>query len=418
MMLTRFGASTGAVLLSVALIAGCTANTESSDSVEGATPPPQAELSDVTLYVFGYDAGVEQWAADTSAAFDELDLGYGLEITVVPANDLQQTLTTRLQGGKPPDISSAPTAWVPSFAANLRDLQGIVSDEISGGFPDSVASQASFGGKLLAAPYGTSTRALYYNADFLTAAGYDSPPATWDELIEMAGAAKEANGLNAGFSVQGMGNETFAAWFPYVYWSFGGDFGTGESIEIEPAACEAGLEVLNDIANGAKVAQPDLTASDIVTIQDSVASGQSAMTISGPWFLGGVADMPVEVAPVPAGSTQSTLAVADAWISFSEGAATDEQVGAVIDFLLSVEQIIPFLQGRGFMPSLERDFSDPAFNTGPITTFITALETAKFVPLSEQWAQLQVTGESEMQLMYLGEKEPEAVCQTLINSLG
>ena len=418
MMLRRFGASAGAMLLSVALIAGCATETESTDSGNEAAPAPQADLGDVTLYIFGYDPGVEQWATDTSAAFEALNLGYGLEITVVPANELQQTLTTRLQGGTPPDISSAPTAWVPSFADNLRDLQGIVSEEISGGFPDSVAAQASFGGKLVAVPYGTSTRALYYNADHLAAAGFDAPPATWDELIEIATAAKATNGLDAGFSIQGMGNETFAAWFPYVYWSFGGDFGTGDTITIDAAACQAGLEVLNDIVNGAQVAQPNLTASDIVNIQDSVAGGQSAMTISGPWFLGGVADLPVEVAPVPAGTTQSTLAVADAWISFTDGAATDEQVGTVLDFLLSAEQVIPFLQGRGFMPSLERDFSDPAFNSGSIATFIAALETAKFVPLSEQWAQLQVLGESEMQLMYLGEKTPEAVCTTLIDSLG
>jgi multiple sugar transport system substrate-binding protein len=418
MMLRRFGASTGALLLSVALIAGCAAESGSSDPAGDAAPAPQAALEDVTLYIFGYDPGVEQWAADTSAAFDELGLGYALKITVVPANELQQTLTTRLQGGSPPDISSAPTAWVPSFAANLRDLQGIISDEIATGFPDSVASQASFGGKLLAAPYGTSTRALYYNADFLAEAGFTGPPATWDELIDMAAKAKASNDLSAGFSIQGMGNETFAAWFPYVYWSFGGDFGSGDTIEIDATACEAGLDVLNKIVNEAKVAQPNLTASDIVNIQDSVAGGQSAMTISGPWFLGGVADMPVGVAPVPAGTTQSTLAVADAWISFTDGAATDEQVGTVIDFLLSAEQVIPFLQGRGFMPSLERDFSNPAFNSGPIATFIAALETAKFVPLSEQWAQLQVLGESEMQLMYLGEKTPQAVCTTLIESLG
>jgi multiple sugar transport system substrate-binding protein len=417
MMFRKFGASAGAILLSVALVAGCASGAETDSSTGGAAPAPQGGLEDVTLYIFGYDPGVEEWAAETSAAFGDLNLGYGLNITVVPANELQQTLTTRLQGGSPPDISSAPTAWVPSFADSLRNLEGIVSPEISGGFPESVASQASFGGKLLAVPYGTSTRALYYNADFLSAAGINSAPQTWAELIEAAAAAKEANGLDAGISIQGMGNETFAAWFPYVYWSFGGDFGTGDTIEINPAACKAGLEVLNEIVNGAQVAQPNLTASDIVNIQDSVASGQSAMTISGPWFLGGVADMPVEVAPVPAGTTQSTLAVADAWISFTGGSATDDQVGTVLDFLLSAEQVIPFLLNRGFMPSLERDFSDPAFSTGSIATFIAALESARFVPLSEQWAQLQVTGESEMQLMYLGEKSPEAVCTTLIESL-
>jgi len=375
------------------------------------------ETPDVSIYVFGYDSGMDQWVEDTTAAFDDLDLGYSLDITVVPPNDLQQTLTTRLQGGTPPDITSAPTAWIPAYADSLRDLSTILSPDLAEGFAPTVEEQATFDDRLVAAPYGTSTRALYYNKDLFAAAGIDEPPATWDELISDAQAVKASSGLDAGIGVQGTGNETFAAWFPYVYWSFGGDFGTGDTIELDPDACLSGLEVLDDIVRGSAVSQPNPTSSDLTDIQDSFASGQTAMTISGPWLLGSLGDLSAGVAPIPAGSTQSTLAVADAWTSFAGSTASDEQVGQVLDFLLSSDVEIPFLQGRGFLPSLERDFTDPAFQGEEFAPFVQALDTAKFAPLSDQWAQFQVTGESAMQSLYVGDQTPEQVCATLADSL-
>lgn len=395
----KYIAVASAALLGAGLLTSCSA----SDG---------GQAESVELYVFGYDAAIDAWAESTSAAFNDLDKGYELNITVVPANDLQQTLTTRLQGGNPPDISSSPTAWIPSFADSLRDMSTILTPETAEGFEPTIAEQATYDGKLVAAPYGTSTRGLYYNADLI-----DGPPATWDDLIAAAKAAKAAGGLDSGFAIQGTGNETFAAWFPYVYWSNGGDFGSGDTIEIDPQKCEVSMQLLQDmVLDGVTQANP--TSSDLPDIQDKFISGATAMTISGPWLLGSLADVNFGVAPLPKGTTQSTLAVADAWASFTGGKASDEQVGEVLEFLLSADVEVPFLQERGFLPSLTRDFADPYFQTDELKPFVDALPTAKFAPLSDQWAQLQALGETEMQSLYLGESTPEAVCTNLIDSLG
>ena len=141
------------------------------------------------------------------------------------------------------------------------------------------------------------------------------------------------------------------------------------------------------------------------------------MTISGPWVLGALTDINAGVAAIPAGTTQSTLAVADAWTSFQGSSASDEQVGKVLDFLFSTEIEVPFVKDRGFLPSLTRDFADSYFQSEELKLFVDALSTAKFVPMSDQWAQMQVIGETEMQAMYLGEATPEQVCTTLSDSL-
>jgi multiple sugar transport system substrate-binding protein len=405
MRMRKYVAVASAALLGAGLLTSCSGQTG-------------GDASAVELYVFGYDAGVDAWADETSAAFDALDLGYTLNITVVPANDLQQTLTTRLQGGTPPDISSSPTAWLPSFAGSLRDLSGVLSAETADGIDPTVAAQATIDGKLVAAPYGTSTRGLYYNTDAFAAAGIDQAPATWDDLIADGLAAKQASGLDSGIAIQGKGNETFAAWFPYVYWSFGGDFGTGNTIEIDQNTCETSMQLLQDMVLTDKVTQANPASSDLPEIQDAFISGTTAMTVSGPWLLGSLEGKSFGVAPLPAGTTQSTLAVADAWATFTDGKASDKQVGEVLEFLLSPEIEVPFLQARGFLPSMTRDFADPAFQTDELKQFVDALPTAKFAPLSDQWAQLQALGETEMQSLYLGESDAATVCGNLISSLG
>ena len=65
-----------------------------------------------------------------------------------------------------------------------------------------------FAGKVGAVPFGISTQVLYYNKDIMEAAGIDmsTPPATWEELYEVAKQAVEKGNINnapdfAGFEV-------------------------------------------------------------------------------------------------------------------------------------------------------------------------------------------------------------------------
>lgn len=47
-------------------------------------------------------------------------------------------------------------------------------------------------GKMIGMPFNASTPILYFNKDILSKAGFDSPPATWEEFEEMAPKIKEA----------------------------------------------------------------------------------------------------------------------------------------------------------------------------------------------------------------------------------
>ena len=380
-----------------------------------ASSPVDVTANSVDLDVFGYDAGVQAWADSTSKAFNALNKGYTLKITVVPANSLQQLLTTRVQGGDPPDISSMPTAWIPAFAAAnaITDLRSSLSSSFLATFNKNLLNGSMYNGKLDSLPYGSSTRALFYNKDEFTKAGLSGPPKTWDELIADSTKLVSSKAAKYGFALQGTGNETFAAWFPYFYWSYGGDFGTGAKTNIDQTACVAAMTELNKMVNVAKVTQPNPTSTDTPQLQDLFTSGQAAMTIDGPWLVAPSKGIATGVAAVPAGTTQSTLGVADGWTEFAKGKASKSQDAEVLNFLLSAPIENPFLVGRGFLPTIDASFSDPAF-TGPTTKpFVDALAGAKFAPLAPDWTTLADKGGKAMQTMYVDGKSPTQVCQAI-----
>jgi multiple sugar transport system substrate-binding protein len=401
--------ATGAAALAGVGVAGVsTAGALTARSASAAT-------STVTLDVFGYDNGVPAWAASTMKSFDSTHPTLKLDITVVPTTSLEQVLTTSVQGGDPPDISSMPTAWVPQFATAdaLTNLRTVLPAPFLKSFNTNLLNGSVYHGQLAALPYGSSTRALFYNKKEFAAAGIMAPPKTWPQLISDAATIESKKAAKYGFSLQGTGNETFAAWFPYFYWSYGGSFGSGATLHVQTQACVSALGQLNDMVNVAKVTEPNPTSDDFPQQDGLFTSGQAAMTITGPWLIPSAKGLSFGVAPIPAGTTASTLGVTDGWAVFKKAKATSAQISTVLTYLMSSANEIPFLVGRGFLPVIQSQFANSAFTTGVVKPFVTALATAKFAPLSPQWTILADQGAKVLQTLYVNGASPQTVCTGL-----
>lgn len=80
-----------------------------------------------------------------------------------------------------PDINQGLTSTIPSMMDLdwTVDLTDLVEDGI---YYDSMIRSCTADGKIMAVPFANSNLLLYYNEDALKEAGFDAPPATWDEL--------------------------------------------------------------------------------------------------------------------------------------------------------------------------------------------------------------------------------------------
>jgi multiple sugar transport system substrate-binding protein len=383
-----------------------------------ATPLRQPAASSTTVHVdvLGYDTGVQSWANKTMKGFDASHQNLSLQITVVAPDQLDQLLTTQVEGGDPPDISSMATAWMPAFvqANALVNLRKALPASFLGSFNKTLLSGQVYNGVLGTLPYASSARALFWNKSAFAKAGISSPPATWPQLVSDAAKIQSSHAATYGFALQGTGSETFAAWFSYLYWSYGGDFGSGSNLHIQNAACVSGLTQLNNLVNVKKATEPNPTTYNINQQEDAFDSGRAAMTITGPWLAPlSKGHVNFGVAPIPAGTTSTTLGVADGWAVFSKAKATGADISSVLKYLMSPPVENPFIVGRGFLPTIQSSFSLPAFTGPTVGPFVKLLSKAKFSPLSPKWTTLNDQGAKDLQGLYVNGSSPTQVCSAL-----
>lgn len=114
-----------------------------------------------------------------------------------PYDAYQQQVAASLPAGQGPDVIQLFYGWLPTWqrAGYLEPLpeQYFDTAELDSEFVP-MAQAGKIGGEYYGLPTAVRSLALFYNADMLREAGYDSPPATWSEFIEIGQALTERRG--------------------------------------------------------------------------------------------------------------------------------------------------------------------------------------------------------------------------------
>ena len=149
----------------------------------------------------------QEQAAPLIACLDAYDAeGVTAEYQQISYGDYLQTVLTGRLAGQAPDIYNVYSIWAAQMVDNgvlakpPAELDSFVRDGYSGGTVDA----ATIDGTLWGVPTEVSVYMLVSNMALLRDAGFDAPPATWDELREMAQAITTRNSQNridtAGFA--------------------------------------------------------------------------------------------------------------------------------------------------------------------------------------------------------------------------
>jgi trehalose/maltose transport system substrate-binding protein len=114
----------------------------------------------------------------------------GIQVEVIPRpEDATETYATyqrafESQSGDI-DVMMVDVIWPGAFAPHLADLTATFEGQTDQWY-ESIVTNNTIDGKLVGAPWFGDFGILYYRTDLLEKYGYDGPPATWDELEEMA----------------------------------------------------------------------------------------------------------------------------------------------------------------------------------------------------------------------------------------
>ncbi len=211
-------------------------------------------------------------------------------------------------------------------------------------FNANVLAIASQDGKLYGIPDFAYSLGLAYNIDMLAAAGYDAPPATWDELAQMAVALTNKDNNVAGFAFINDGSGATGWHYTDIAYGFGatpediirpnGD-GTYTAMFGEGATVDA-LQFVRDLRWKYDVL-PGATL-DWANITEALASDRVAMVIyAGDQFSFMMNQFPdadlnkFGYAPVPAGPN-GRVALTGGSLWMIDSAASDDEREAAFYF--------------------------------------------------------------------------------------
>jgi len=115
--------------------------------------------------------------------------------------DLYKKATSAIAAGTPPEMAIAYQNDVSNYIKSdavvpLDDLMadpqvGFTADDLKDVFPSFIDHYPQYGGKVYSIAFMRSMEVMYYNADMLKAAGFDNPPATWDDFMKVCAAVSK-----------------------------------------------------------------------------------------------------------------------------------------------------------------------------------------------------------------------------------
>ena len=316
------------------------------------------------------------------AEFEAANDGVEVELISVPWDQAFERVLTMTLSGQPIDVMEMPERWISTLAVNdaLHDLGPWLeswdgADQLTQATLDFTRI---YNDTAYFVPYGYFVRALYYNKPLLAEAGYDAPPATWDEFNEMARAVSALDG-KYGYCLRGS-TGGFVGWWLAVSAMTGADSWfdeDGRSVFATPEAID-GIQMMLDLYNDGAAPQDSVNWAFNEQVS-GFYSGTCAFLDQDPDALIQVRERmgpdDFAVAPVPLGP-HGTIAPPIGMIGWSVSASSEnpELAEAFVARLLAPEVNLEWAKFIGIVPAVEIPADDDYYNNPQFAGFFTELE--------------------------------------------
>lgn len=362
-----------------------------------------------------------QVIVDAIEAFEEANDGVTIDLTEVGWDNSFGQYQTRLTAGDPPDIALLAPGWVSTFMEN--DAFAPADDHVSADILDNTYEVGYDGmvgedGTRYAVPWDASVWGMYYRTDLFEEAGLDpdSPPATWEELSEVAGTLQD-EGIQP-LSIPFAGTDPDSYFLPMA-WQSGAEvvdeegnptLGTPEMIEA--------ATYLRDLVKNEYVSD-DIVGSNWEDTMNTFIAGDAAIMFNGPFAIGGIQENAPDLdgswatAAYPAGpGGQATLGYPNG-LAISDLSDHPEVAGEFIEFLFNEgdpSYFFEFMKVTGVFGFTE-DFeeTDDEFVNDPLNApFIESIPFAQNRPVTPWYEEFrQRTFVTGLQDLVLGNVTPE-----------
>ena len=367
------------VLLGSALLATPAAEAQAPgqawDIAKAAAPYKGTQLNVIFLDRPGYRAIIK--------LLPEFEKQTGIKVNyeIVPYENTREKEVLNFNSKGDLSIALVDLVWIGEFAENgwivpISKLSGdpAITDpnlNLKGFFPLLLDAFGSWGGTTYGLPFDNYSGLLFYNKCMLKDAGFDKPPATWDELANTyAPKLTDPAKKQYGYALQSLRGETQSAdSFMRMLWPAGGSL-LDKSFRSNLGAkdSQAGLQFRQNLM---KYMPPGVVSWDHAEAVNALAQNQVAMITEWSAFYSTLTDPKTSklgdclaVAPEPAGTAGRLPALGGFSLAVASQASEKEQKAAWIFIQWATSEAIakPYVQAGGVSGRMAI-YDDPAIKT-------------------------------------------------------
>lgn len=271
--------------------------------------------------------------------------GIKVNYEIIPYENTRERQVLDFTSGGDLSLVLVDLVWIGEFAENgwIEPIDKFTADasitdpnlNLEGFFPLLLDAFGSWGGTVYGLPFDNYSGLLFYNSCQLEEAGFDTPPDTWQELLDTYGPAlTDASANRYAFALQSLRGETQSAdSFMRMLWPFGGSLLDDEfRSNLLSEGSQAGLQFRQDLA---QYMPPGIVSYDHAEAVNALAQGQVSMITEWSSFYSTLADPATStivdclaVAPEPAGPAGRLPALGGFSLAVASQAPEAEQKAA------------------------------------------------------------------------------------------
>lgn len=362
------------------------------------------------------------------ADFEQKNPKIKVNLVSPPTEQADQKIQQMLQSGSGVDTLEVRDITVGPWSNNgwlydmKKDLSGWKGWE--GMTENAVKASEDGKGRTFFVPYGFYGLSLFYRTDLIEKAGFDKPPASWEELLEQASEIHDPSKRRYGYAFRGGANATgnaSAIIEAYVADDIdpadGYKLKSGESVFSAPEALDA-METYLELF---KEASPKSSVSwGYPEMVEGFSNGSTAFLLQDPEVIATVKESKSisaeqwNTAPLVAGPSGKTVQpLATAGWGVAKGSKHKAEAVKLVEFLSEGEASTEFTKTNSLVPILKSATEDPFYKTGPWASYVTMTENPDTYLVVTQprgvswWTEWQQKADADVQKMVLGKLSPK-----------
>ncbi|MFJ6571223.1 ABC transporter substrate-binding protein [Streptomyces sp. NPDC091292] len=417
-MLSRRRAATALGLASALVLSGCAAGgggaadgTVTLHMVESLTNPTRTAV-----------------LKDLIAQFEKQNSKIKVDLISPPTDQADQKIQQMLQSGsgvdalEVRDITSGPwstNGWLYDMSKDLKGWPGW--DELT---DNTVKYAKDAKGRTFYIPYGFYGLSLFYRSDLVTGAGFQNPPASWDDLLEQATAIQNPGKRQYGYAFRGGTNansNAVAVIEAYVADRIDRENGfkltDGSTIFSAPEALDA---LKTYFALFKKASPPSSVAWGYPEMVEGFSNGSTAFLLQDPEVIATLGESKAisqkqwTTAPLLTGpSGKAVQPVATAGWGIASGSKHKAEATKLIKFLAEGDAATTFGKKNSLVPILKSAADDPYYRTGAWASYVKMTENPDaYITVvqprgSSWWTEWIQKSDADIQKVLLGKMTPE-----------